>query len=118
MLGHSSSSDAARLERDAVQVFEMHSPRDPPSRADSTNLEKDEDSKDVAETGVRDVPDAAAAAAAHLDGLELTPEEDRRILRKIGTESCLEPLRRTSLAYMAIVREQTGTFYPSSPWST
>lgn len=54
------------------------------ARTDSADAEKGDYGKDLVVTGVRDVPDAAAALTANIANVEISPEENKRLLRKIG----------------------------------
>lgn len=65
-------------------------------RSDSADAEKGLDgSKDFVVSDVRDVPDAAAAVTAQIANVELSPEENKRLLRKIGeSESDFSSLNR------------------------
>lgn len=54
-------------------------------RSNSADAEKGDGTKDLVVTGVRDVPDAAAIATAGIANTEVSPEDNKRLLRKIGT---------------------------------
>jgi hypothetical protein len=54
------------------------------AHTDSADAEKGDYGKDLVVTGVRDVPDAAAALTANIANVEISPEENKRLLRKIG----------------------------------
>lgn len=86
------------------------------ARTDSADAEKGDYGKDLVVTGVRDVPDAAAALTANIANVELSPEENKRLLRKIGESRRILPLlsRSRSTVYSPYTRLGIHpiTFYP------
>lgn len=62
----------------------MASPEPKRDLVDGDDLEKSISLyKDVVVTGVHDVPDQAALVTANISGMKLSPEENKRLVRKI-----------------------------------
>ncbi|GAA5883136.1 hypothetical protein JCM3774_005330 [Rhodotorula dairenensis] len=92
----------------------------------AVDAEKGDGAKDLVVTGVRDVPDAAAIATAGIANTEISPEENRRLLRKIDLNilpllCCIyfiQFLDKTALSYASImgIREDTNLSLSEYSW--
>ncbi|KWU44746.1 membrane transporter [Rhodotorula sp. JG-1b] len=96
------------------------------ARTDSADAEKGDYGKDLVVTGVRDVPDAAAALTANIANVEISPEENKRLLRKIDFNilpllCCIyliQFLDKTALSYASImgIREDNNLSLSQYSW--
>lgn len=84
------------------------------ARTDSADAEKGDYGKDLVVTGVRDVPDAAAALTANIANVEISPEENKRLLRKIGESRRILPWLSRSRPTVY----STVYFTVYSPWNS